>query len=285
MIARSTFFAAVAATVVSLAPLASRAAGDEPLLRDRTADQKPSLVVLGLAHFDNPARDAINVKIDDMLVPKRQKEIEALVDRLAAYKPTRIAVEYPRAKQAELDERYRAFRDGTYTLTRDETDQIGLRLAKKLGLERIDAADWNQDPPGKDQDYDFQAWANAHGQQDLMGRVFDQSRATREAALLARSTVGEYLCALDAAAKVAADNQVYFDLALIGDADNTQAAAWVGSWHGRNIRILNNLIRDAKPHDRVLAIFGAGHKYLLDEYARESNAFKVEDAERVMGCK
>jgi hypothetical protein len=281
---RITLAAAAVAVLVSLG-VAAHAADDSPLLRDRTDDQKPSLVVIGLTHLGNPAQDAINVQVDDVLAPKRQKEIEALVDRLAAYKPTRVAVEYPHAKQAKLDERYRAYRDGKYTLTRDETDQIGLRLAKKLGLERIDAADWNEEPPGKDEDYDFDAWAKAHGQADHMARVFDQGRATREEALLARSTVGEYLCDLDAPAKVAADAQVYFDLALIGDADNTQAAAWVGGWHARNIRILNNLIRDAKPGDRVLAVFGAGHKYLLDQYARESNAFKVDDAERVMGCK
>jgi hypothetical protein len=282
MFNRATLFAAIAATVVSLN---AHAADDALLLRDRTPDQKPSLVVIGLSHLDNPGRDAINVKVDDVLSPKRQAEIVALVDRLAAYKPTRVAVEYPHAKQATLDERYRAYRAGTYTLTRDETDQIGLRLAAKLGLERIDAADWNEEPPGKDADYDFEAWASAHGQKDRMARVFDQNRATQEGALLAHSTIGEYLCALDAPAKLAADAQVYFDVALIGDADNTQAAAWVGGWHARNIRILDNLIRDAKPGDRVLAIFGAGHKSLLDQYARESNAFNVDDAGRVMGCK
>lgn len=278
--------AAAVLAMTTFARVGAARADDFNLLRDRPADQRPSLVVLGVAHFDNPARDAINVKVDDVLSPKRQQEIAALVDRLAAYKPTHVVVEYPISKQAKLDERYAAYRAGKYTLTRDETDQIGLRLAAKLGLERVDAADWNEEPPGKDDDYDFEAWAKANGAKARLDKVFDQNRAKQEEALLARSTIGEYLCALDRPEARSADNQVYFDLALLGDEKNTQAAAWVGAWHARNIRILNQFVRIAtKPGDRVVAVFGAGHKFLLDEYAQQSHAFNVDDVERVIGCK
>jgi len=264
----------------------SASAADVPLLRDRSASDRPALLVLGVAHFDNPGHDAVNVKVDDMLAPKRQQEIEALVDALAAYKPTHVVVEYPIAKQAKLDQRYRDYRAGKYTLTRNETDQLGLRLAAKLGLDRVDAADWNEEPPGIEADYDFAAWASQHEEAPRLGRVFDHSRATKEEALLAHSSISEYLCALNAPETLTRDAQVYFDVALFGDAKANPGAVWVGDWYARNLRILANLVRiAAKPSDRVVAIYGAGHKPLLDRYGAESLAFKVDDVRSVLHCR
>ncbi|MEO1047732.1 MAG: hypothetical protein AAFW59_05330, partial [Pseudomonadota bacterium] len=48
------------------------------------------VMVLGLYHFDNPGADMVNSKVDDMLTPNRQREIEALVESLASWKPTKI---------------------------------------------------------------------------------------------------------------------------------------------------------------------------------------------------
>lgn len=261
-------------------------AADVRLLRERTPSERPSLVVLGVSHFANPGRDAVNVTFDDVLVPKRQKEIAELVDRLAALKPTRVVVEYPAAKQAKLDERYRAYRAGTYALTRNEIDQIGLRLAAKLGLDRVDAADWDGNFPGTDADYDFRVWANAHEQKERFDAIFDPAQAKAEEALLARSTIGEFFCELNRPDRLASDNRLYFDIALLGGAEENPGAAWVGGWHGRNLRIFANLVRiAAKPDDRVVAVFGAGHKFLLDQFADQSHAFKVGDARTALRCR
>ncbi|MGE0179289.1 MAG: DUF5694 domain-containing protein, partial [Sphingomonas sp.] len=55
-------------------------------------------------------------------------------------------------------------------------------------------------------------------------------------------------------------------------------AAWVGTWYSRNLRILNNLRALAtRPGERIVAIYGAGHGYLLDQLARESGEFAVVD--------
>lgn len=265
---------------------AAAGAADIRLLRERAPSERPSLVVVGVLHFANPGRDAINVKFDDVLAPKRQKEIAELVDRLAAFKPTRVAVEYPAAKQAKLDERYRAYRAGTYTLTRNETDQIGLRLAAKLGLDRVDAADWDGNFPGTDADYDFRAWANAHEQKERFDKIFDPAQAKVEEALLARSTIGEFLCELNRPDRLASDNRLYFDIARLGGAEDNPGAAWVGGWHGRNLRIFANFVRiAAKPDDRLVAVFGAGHKFLLDEFADQSHAFKVDDVRPLLQCR
>jgi hypothetical protein len=53
------------------------------------------LMFLGAYHMANPGLDHFNLQSDDVLAPKRQAEIQDLVNRLAAFKPTKIAVEAP----------------------------------------------------------------------------------------------------------------------------------------------------------------------------------------------
>lgn len=84
-------------------------------------------------------------------------------NQLAAYHPTHIAIEMPSGKQSALDKRYQACREGKYQLGRTEADQLGLRLAAKLGHKRVYAVDWNGNPPGNEADYDWYAYGQLNG--------------------------------------------------------------------------------------------------------------------------
>jgi len=66
------------------------------------------------------------------MTPRRQAELEALVAKLARFKSTKIMVEAPR-DQTSTQRDYRNYRIGKHQLTRNETEQIGFRLAHKLG--------------------------------------------------------------------------------------------------------------------------------------------------------
>ena len=81
-------FAAIALTVAGTA-----AAQEPPLLRDRTSDERPTLLILGAAHFANPGRDHNNIAVEDITTPARQREIEAVVQQLADFRPTHVAIE------------------------------------------------------------------------------------------------------------------------------------------------------------------------------------------------
>lgn len=260
-------FAALLAGLIAAAP-ALAADGD-----------RPALLVVGTPHFDNPGRDIVNIRIADVTTPERQREIEAIVERLAAFRPTRVAVEWSAGRQDRLDARYADYRAGRYQLSADERDQIGLRLAARLGLERVDAVDWNEMPPGTETDYDFPAWAEANGQGEAWrGRVARvQAEVGAQAALMPCTPVSSWLRHYNLPETRAHDQQRYYEIAAIGDGQASPGAAWVGAWYARNLRILNNLRAIAAPGDRVVAIYGAGHGYLLDRQARESGWFNVAD--------
>jgi hypothetical protein len=67
--------------------------------------------------------------------------VDEVVARLAAFRPTRIAVEWPRERQAALDSLYREYRAGRLAPRPSEVFQLGFRLAARLGLARVDAVD------------------------------------------------------------------------------------------------------------------------------------------------
>jgi hypothetical protein len=249
------------------------------LLRDRTAAERPKLMIVGVVHFDNPGRDVVNEHVDDVLAPDRQEQIDAIANALALFKPTKIVVEWPIAKQEKLNARYAGYRQGTYTLSRGEVDQLGLRLAAKLNLPEVDAVDWNGMPPGTEADYDFQSYPDTPEAKERLAAM----RRPAISPSIQSTPLNQRLYDLNRPEALSDLNRRYFDYILLGDATRNPGANWVGSWYARNMKILANIVRVAdSPSDRVLVIFGAGHVFPLTEFAQQSGAFTVESPEPLL---
>jgi hypothetical protein len=269
--------AMIASGAVAVATLnASAQSASSALIGNRPLADRPTLMVLGSVHLGNPHRDMHDATVDDVLTPQRQRQIERVVDAVAAWKPTRIAVEWGHKNQAKLDKEYDDYLAGRYVLTADETDQLALRLAKKLGLKHIDAVDWNEEPPGQDDDYDWEKGAKDAHEDARFAALRDPARDREETAMVRNHTVAGFLRIVNSPKYLADSDRFYYDIALLGGPQVNPGANWVGYWHGRNLKILDNLIRlDAKPSDRILLVIGAGHAYLLNQYAADSHAFRV----------
>ena len=59
------------------------------------AAEQTQVLVVGMVHLDNPGRDVINFEFKNVLGERRQKEIREVVERLKAFRPTKVAVEAP----------------------------------------------------------------------------------------------------------------------------------------------------------------------------------------------
>jgi hypothetical protein len=255
---------------------AARAQDKVTLFHERGAPTA-SLLVVGSGHFANPGRDNVNVRVDDVLAPRRQAQFAALVGKLAAFRPTIVAVEAPASQQAQLDRRYRDYRAGKYPLARGEQEQLGFRLAARMKLDRVHAVDWNGLPPGAGSDYAWDTYGKAHGQGARVAALSDPKRMP--ILLLGDLSLVEWLRRLNGQEVQRKLQQTYLDIGMIGDARQQPGAAWVGTWYARNLRIFGNILGLVKqPKERVLVIYGAGHAYLLRQMARESGAFRVEEA-------
>src|SRR5690348_4863120 len=75
--------------------------------------QATEVMILGTYHMSNPGKDLHNLKADDVLVDKRQRELADVAARLARFQPTKIAVEadVENGAPAKLP-RYRDYVDG-----------------------------------------------------------------------------------------------------------------------------------------------------------------------------
>jgi len=273
--------AVTAAIGLALASTAACGNGTASTLREPAPEQRPQLMVLGTGHFANPGRDLINVHVDDVLTGARQAQLDSVAKELASFHPTYIAVEWPPSHQDIIDEHYRAYRDGHYQLSRDEKEQIGFRLAAALGLSRVYGVDWNESPPGCDEKaFDWYEYAQTHGQQAQVAALMRKGSGIVP---LGSRTIGQWLWELNRPDVLAANHRNYFDIAAVGDAQQQPGANWVGSWYARNLRIFNNIVQlTQKAQDRVLVVYGQGHAYLLQQFAKESGAFRVVNVDSVL---
>jgi hypothetical protein len=105
---------------------------------------RAEVLVLGVYHMANPGRDLFNMKADDVLAPKRQAEIAELVDVLKRFQPTKVALEAD-VWDERVGQRYADYVAGRHELSRNETEQVGFRLAKEMGHEKVYPVDVDGD--------------------------------------------------------------------------------------------------------------------------------------------
>ncbi len=234
------------------------------------AQPRAEVLVLGVYHMANPGRDIFNTQADDVLAPKRQREIAQLTDVLKKFHPTKIAIESDVFSQRAGRE-YSDYVAGKYTLSRNEIDQIGYRLAKELGHKTVYPVD-------VDGEFPFQRivdYAKASGRSKELDAMLAEIGAMVKAQndYLASHTILETLLYMNADDKVTSDVGFYFREAHFGEPGDWAGADLVSDWFRRNMRIYSNVVRLAdSPSERVLVIFGAGHLgWLQHQFASDPN--------------
>lgn len=218
---------------------------------------RAEILVLGTYHMNNPGRDIFNSKVDDVLAPKRQAEITQLVEVLERFQPTKIAVER-NAGDERIKKDYAAYLAGTHELTRNEIEQIGFRLAKKLGHTMVYAVDADGEFPYPR----LVKFAKATGRSQEFDALSAQigEMVKRKDAHLASHTILETLLYMNADEQVAEDVGLYYRQAELSEPWDWAGPDLLADWYRRNIRIYGNVMQlVSSPSERVLLIYGAGH--------------------------
>ena len=242
--------------------------------------------MVGAFHFGYPNLDAHKVaKADqvDICSPKRQGEVEELVDYLAKFRPNKIVVESGR-NTGYLLRRYERWQAGTDTLRANEIDQLAFRLMQRFDLDTL----YGCDAMGVVQDMLLSADSTAFNNyfdpifaeydwrsDDPMNLRYDaffdaKTRYTLDTNLLTFfkfSNSEEYI-------------QRSHGAYLIGDfklSGFNGADALAVYWYSRNLRIFRNIQKDVATHpdDRVLVLFGSGHIPILQQQFQASPEFKL----------
>lgn len=258
----------VAAAVGAQVPLGAFASPPAMCLVD---DHRVEVLLLGSYHMANPGMDAFNIEADDVMDPTRQAEIRALVDRIAEFHPTRVAVEASYADTEEWQAAYEAYRSGERSLLPNEREQVGFRLAAQLDHERIYPIDVAMP-------LDFGTVAPlarrnpAHGARLAGMQSFGEDAVRLMGGWLAEGSVSDMLYRMNQPAVLEQAHMPYARFFLpIVEGEQYAGADMVATWYHRNLRIMANIHRTIEADDdRVFVVYGQGHIPLLRQFVTES---------------
>jgi hypothetical protein len=244
-----------------------------PLLLTAQTQPKPEILVLGTYHMANPGRDVYNMQADDVLSPKRQQEIAQLIAVLKKFNPTKIAVESD-VSSNKRPEQYADYLAGKYTLTRNEIEQIGFRLAKELGHKTIYPVD-------VDGDFPLQRvvnYAKANGRGDKFDQMMSGwgTLVKEQGEFLKSHTVIETLEHMNSDERTAKDMALYFAVVPYSEPGEYAGPDMLTSWYQRNMRIYSNILKLADtPGERILVIYGQGHLAWLQQNIANDGSVKL----------
>jgi hypothetical protein len=243
--------------------------------------QQAEILILGTYHMANPGRDVFNMSADDVLAPKRQAEIGELLEVLKRFKPTKIAIESS-VYEDRRPKQYADYLAGAYTLTANEIEQVGFRLAKELGQKAIHPVDIDGDFPWQR----VINFAKATGQSQIMDRIRSDigEMVKQQDAYLHSHSILDTLLYMNDDRKVAQDVGFYFREARLGEPGDYAGPDLLASWYQRNIRIYNNIVNIVNsPEERVLVIYGAGHLGWLRQMVDNDPAVRLRKLSEFVG--
>lgn len=238
-------------------------------------EARPEILIIGTYHMANRGHDIYNLHADDVLSPKRQEEIAQVIEVLKKFRPTKVAIEVD-VDSSRVAQEYSDYLAGKYELSRDETNQIGYRLAAELGHKQV---------------YPVNAWAgNDFPIQSVVNYAKANGRAAQLETVMAKwgaavkeldeylktHTILETLKYVNSDAFVAENVSPYFEVVRFGDQLDYAGPDLLGNWYLRNIRIYHNIIQLIdSASDRILVIYGYGHVGWLQQDAQEDATVRL----------
>ena len=264
-----------------LTMLATAAAAVTPAPAPAPHPAPVQVMVLGTYHFGNPGRDKVNVHVDDVTTPQRQRELEALADAVATFRPTRVMVEVQRPGPTHDVTDFATFSPARLRTDRDETTQIGYRVAARVGLRAVQGID--EQPAKGEPDYfpidRVERYAKANGEQRFLDAAFATVQASARTFETEQPTtsIPKMLIRYNDPSTPMGGQDLYYSLLRFGDGEDQPGADLNAMWYLRNAKIFAKLVNVARPGDRILVVYGAGHGYWLRHFAATTPGYSSVD--------
>ncbi|AKD53683.1 DUF5694 domain-containing protein [Spirosoma radiotolerans] len=256
----------------------------------KQASPKPQVLLLGTFHFAGEQVDANTTPADlrvNILSPTRQAQVEEVINQIARFKPTKIAIEASPNSKNYIDSVYSAYRKGKFQgdkLVRvdDELYQIGFKLAERLGhseLFPIDAQPFRIRFSPADS---LTMFTKYERQSDTTFIYWDKQYTTYsklQDSLKYQSTVGDYLRFLNEEDTQARSIGRWLITTKKGtNREPIGADQFISRYYNRNLRIYSNIQRlVTSPSDRILVLYGNTHLYILKHLLKASPEFDLAD--------
>ncbi|MBH8568495.1 hypothetical protein KB206_06360 [Microvirga sp. STS02] len=262
------------------------------------AQTRPSdILLLGTFHFHNPGADVAKTKTFDVMAPKAQAELETITQKISAFHPDKIFVEWPWDEQLELDKLYNAylgsqfeqFVNTTYPAKRqnfflkNEIVQLAFRAGKKAHLTRIYALDYTKTS------FPFDSVLKAMQaakQVALLQKSQDAIKhyETSQNQKLETYTLTQLLLDANSPGELTLNKGLYLDiLNRAGTTDNFAGAFLVSEWYRRNLYMYSLVQKTMTPQDgKALVLVGSGHAAMMREFIASDQQFRLKELKDVL---
>jgi len=250
----------------------------------KKGEEMPKVLLVGTFHFNYPNLDGHTTDKENqvnVLSDEKQKELEELLDYIALFKPTIIAVEA--WSMSDVNNYYRRYLKNDFQLGKNEIYQMGFRLAKRFKLDSLALVDagtleWSV-YNGKDSAA-VRPWLDSI-YKDWDFRSDDKFSKRYKEWYVYGDSLELNLPFLEVFKIMNSDKNVEkgYGAYLVGDFENNNfdgADALAMHWYSRNLRIFRNIQKlNAKPEDRILVLYGAGHMGILKQLFESSPQFDL----------
>jgi len=244
------------------------------------------ILLLGTFHFHDRGLDWYKPQSGfDVFSERRQREIAEVVELLAVFQPTKIAVERTPDQQVEINRSYGAYLHGEFQLPGDEVYQLGFRLAKRLEHEKVccvNAWDRHYEPQ-----VDLEVYAREHCQEHLLSQWSPRFKQLYEHGdrLKTQLTLREILLQANSEENILKGHGHYLvDWFKVGVGSEYPGVDWVTGWYNRNLRIFANLQRITESqNERTLLIIGGGHLPILRHCVLASPEYDLVEVHEYLG--
>lgn len=267
----------------------------------QTGRQKIKVILLGTFHF-NQSLDSNSRLHSNLFSSKRQKEVDAIVQKLTAQRPDKIFLEFSPKDQAYYDSIYADYTKGKeperIRTKANEIFQLGMKTAKAAGLKGVIGMNFQPQELGDSTFVPVTAVDKAL--RDLWLALADFNDTTRSNAafydlpypvrlpkhdsLLQQSTLSQFLLYLNTPQRQRYEDYSNWNYYYSIGAGNLSATDYVGTfWYGTNVRNFNNVLRRVEPADKCyLIIYGSSHISFLKHLFEAHPYFDVMELSKVL---
>lgn len=243
-------------------------------------EEKAKILLLGTYHFDNGGDHFIDFESGDITTDKKQHEINEVIQKLIEFKPNKIAVEARREKEKDLNVVYSGFcKNGSVKCNdiighRNEIVQIAFRMANKLNHSKIYPLDVRV---GLSEDvFEYAEKKCPSIYEKFINRANEYGLYENE--FMQNHTVGEILKDLNNPTRIDIEHSdLYLYLNQVGAGETYYGVNTLTEWYKRNLYIFANLQDIAKPGDKILVLYGAGHCKILRSFIKDYSEFELID--------
>lgn len=240
--------------------------------------EKTKVLLLATYHFGNTS-DKMKVS-EDILSPKKQEQINELLEKLNAFKPEKIYVENQPNRQNFWDSINKKYQKEHKPLNiRNEIFQIGIKLAEKSNIkEGVTCVDWQIEPTHTFAEKEYMEYLHKILKYDDSIEKINPSKESKYEKKISseiKDIYGEIpkMDLIDGYkiinSKKFTDKMFYGNISSLLDIDvNKTNVFWSQNNMIRNVNVYQNIIQNImrnKPK-KVIVIYGAGHIKALRNY-------------------